>query len=45
MTYMAKCGDTTCDKFDDRDAQWFKIDEAGKKPNDDSTWIQADLSE
>ncbi|KAI0735992.1 glycosyl hydrolase family 61-domain-containing protein [Earliella scabrosa] len=43
ITYMASCGSTTCDKFDSRDAQWFKIDEAGKKPNDDSTWIQADL--
>ncbi|KAI0762314.1 glycosyl hydrolase family 61-domain-containing protein [Fomes fomentarius] len=43
MTYMASCGSTTCDKFDERDAQWFKIDEAGKKPNDDSTWIQADI--
>ena len=44
MTYMASCGDTTCDKFDSRDAQWFKIDEAGKK-SDGSTWIQQDISE
>ncbi|KAI0757721.1 glycosyl hydrolase family 61-domain-containing protein [Daedaleopsis nitida] len=43
MTYMASCGSTTCDKFDDHNAEWFKIDEAGKKPNDDSTWVQADL--
>ena len=44
MTYMASCGDTTCDKFDSLDAQWFKIDEAGKK-SDGTTWIQQDISE
>ncbi|RPD56323.1 hypothetical protein L226DRAFT_469284 [Lentinus tigrinus ALCF2SS1-7] len=43
MTYMASCGSTTCDKFDSTDAQWFKIDQAGKKANDDSTWVQADI--
>lgn len=43
MTYMASCGDTTCDKFNGSDAQWFKIDEAGKKSGDSSTWIQQDI--
>ncbi|KAI0668780.1 glycosyl hydrolase family 61-domain-containing protein [Trametes maxima] len=43
MTYLASCGSTTCDKFNGSTAQWFKIDEAGKKPNDDSQWIQQDI--
>ncbi|TDL22443.1 glycoside hydrolase, partial [Rickenella mellea] len=43
MTYLATCGNTTCDQFDAIDAQWFKIDQAGKK--DDSTWFQADLQQ
>ncbi|OSC96684.1 lytic polysaccharide monooxygenase [Trametes coccinea BRFM310] len=43
MTYMAKCGSTTCDKFNDTDAQWFKIDQAGKKSNDSSQWVQQDI--
>ena len=43
MTYLASCGSTSCDKFDSLDAQWFKIDEAGKKDAD--TWIQQDISE
>ncbi|KAI0643271.1 glycosyl hydrolase family 61-domain-containing protein [Trametes meyenii] len=42
MTYMASCGDTTCDKFDASGAQWFKVDEAGKK-SDGSTWVQQDV--
>ncbi|EJF58529.1 hypothetical protein DICSQDRAFT_110054 [Dichomitus squalens LYAD-421 SS1] len=41
MTYMASCGSTSCDKFDSLDAEWFKIDEAGKKDAD--TWIQQDI--
>ncbi|KAM5542299.1 hypothetical protein V8D89_004172 [Ganoderma adspersum] len=41
MTYMASCGSTSCDKFDSLDAEWFKIDEAGKKNAD--TWIQQDI--
>ena len=45
MTYMASCGDTTCDQFNDTDAQWFKIDQAGKKGGDNSPWVQADISE
>ena len=43
MTYMASCGDTTCDKFDSRNAQWFKIDEQGMR--EDGTWVHQDLSE
>ena len=43
MTYMASCGSTSCDKFDSLDAEWFKIDQAGKKDAD--TWIQQDISE
>jgi len=43
MTYMASCGSTTCDQFDPTNAKWFKIDEAGKQPNDSSTWIQQDI--
>ena len=44
MTYMASCGNTTCDKFDSLDAGWFKIDEVGKK-SDGTTWYQQDISE
>lgn len=44
MTYMASCGSTTCDKFNDTGAKWFKIDQAGKKAGDDSDWVQADIS-
>jgi len=43
MTYMASCGDTPCNQFNGSDAQWFKIDQLGKKP-DGSTWYQADIS-
>ncbi|KAI8969698.1 glycosyl hydrolase family 61-domain-containing protein [Trametes punicea] len=43
MTYMAKCGSTTCDKYNSTDAQWFKIDQAGKKPDDQSQWVQQDV--
>ncbi|EIN03477.1 hypothetical protein PUNSTDRAFT_94036 [Punctularia strigosozonata HHB-11173 SS5] len=42
LTYMASCGNTTCDRFDSANASWFKIDEVGKKP-DNHTWFQADL--
>ncbi len=44
LTYMASCGSTTCDKFDASGAQWFKVDQAGKK-SDGSTWVQQDISE
>ena len=40
---MASCGDTTCDKFDASNAQWFKVDEVGKK-SDGSAWVQQDIS-
>ncbi|KAI0056896.1 hypothetical protein BV25DRAFT_1831790 [Artomyces pyxidatus] len=42
MTYMAQCTGTTCDKFNGSTAQWFKIDEIGKKP-DGTTWYQQDV--
>ena len=38
LTYMASCGDTTCDKFDASDAQWFKIDQMGLKDAASGTW-------
>lgn len=41
MTYLASCGDQTCDKFDASQAKWFKISQAGRKP--DGSWYQADL--
>ncbi len=44
MTYMALCEGTTCDKYDATNANWFKIDEAGLKP-DGSGWWQQDISE
>lgn len=44
LTYMASCGSTTCDKFDDTQAKWFKISEDGKTPGDNSTWLQQRLS-
>ena len=43
MTYMALCEGTTCDKYDATNANWFKIDEAGLKP-DGSGWWQQDIS-
>ncbi|KJA17638.1 lytic polysaccharide monooxygenase [Hypholoma sublateritium FD-334 SS-4] len=43
LTYMASCGSTTCDKFDDTQAKWFKISEDGKTPGDNSTWLQQRL--
>ena len=43
MTYMTSCGNTPCDQFDPTGAEWFKIDQLGKKP-DGSTWYQADIS-
>jgi hypothetical protein len=30
LTYMANCGDSTCDKFDSRNAKWFKIQQVGR---------------
>ncbi|GLB41315.1 putative glycosyl hydrolase family 61 [Lyophyllum shimeji] len=42
LTYMASCGDTTCDKFDTTQAKWFKIQQVGRKPNS-ADWAQADL--
>lgn len=45
MTYMAVCGNTTCDQFDAINAQWFKIDQAGQLPNNLSVWQQQALCE
>lgn len=42
LTYMASCGSTTCDQFDSTQAQWFKIQQVGRKPNS-SLWAQSDL--
>ena len=44
MTYMAECTGTTCDKFDASQAKWFKIDEVGKDPGND-TWVQENIRE
>jgi len=44
MTYMALCGNTTCDKFDAIGAKWFKINEDGRIPGDkDGKWMQSIL--
>lgn len=40
LTYMADCGQQTCDKFDFTKARWFKIDEAGRN---NGVWEQAAL--
>ncbi|KAI0933237.1 hypothetical protein AcV7_004764 [Taiwanofungus camphoratus] len=43
LTYMALCGSsTTCADFNASGAQWFKIDQVGKK-NDDAGWVQEDI--
>ena len=44
MTYMAPCGEDSCDKFDPAPAQWFKIAQIGQKPNDTHAWYQEDLT-
>jgi len=41
MTYMASCGETPCSEFDSSDAEWFKIQQVGRKA--DGEWAQADL--
>jgi len=45
LTYMASCGSVTCDKFNQADAQWFKIDQVGRKPNTGSAneWFLNDI--
>ncbi|KAF5309504.1 hypothetical protein D9619_012340 [Psilocybe cf. subviscida] len=43
LTYMASCGEDTCDKFDDSKAKWFKIDQEGRKTTGNKDWIQQDL--
>jgi len=42
MTYMASCGDTTCDQYDPTDAEWFKIEETGLEPGN-TTWYQQNI--
>ncbi|KAL0959212.1 hypothetical protein HGRIS_014491 [Hohenbuehelia grisea] len=41
LTYMASCGDVTCDKFDAINAKWFKVQQVGRKDN--GKWAQEDL--
>ncbi|TFK32291.1 glycosyl hydrolase family 61-domain-containing protein [Crucibulum laeve] len=43
LTYLANCGDVTCDKFDTSNAKWFKIDQVGRKSQGSADWVQADL--
>lgn len=42
LTYMASCGNTTCDKFNAQSAKWFKIQQVGLK-DDGETWFQKDV--
>ncbi|KAF5381564.1 hypothetical protein D9615_005630 [Tricholomella constricta] len=42
FTYMASCGSTSCDKFDSKNAKWFKIQQVGRK-SAGGEWAQADL--
>jgi len=39
LTYLASCGSVSCDKFDASNAQWFKINEVGKRSGG---WVQQD---
>jgi len=41
FTYMASCGDVSCDKFDAINAKWFKIEQSGRKK--DGSWVQDEL--
>ena len=43
MTYMASCGNTTCDQYDPTNAEWFKIEETGLEPGN-VTWYQQNIS-
>ena len=43
MTYMASCGNTTCDQYDSTNAEWFKIEETGLEPGN-ITWYQQNIS-
>lgn len=40
-TYMASCGSVTCDKFNQAQAKWFKIDQVGK--SSPGIWAQGEL--
>ncbi|KAJ7574631.1 glycoside hydrolase family 61 protein [Mycena floridula] len=40
LTYLASCGDTTCDKFDSSGAKWFKIEQSGRT-SAGGPWAQA----
>lgn len=42
LTYMASCGSDPCNKFDNRNAKWFKIQQVGRKGKGQE-WAQADL--
>ncbi|KAL1747209.1 glycoside hydrolase family 61 protein [Schizophyllum fasciatum] len=41
LSYLAKCPDGDCSKWDAKDAQWFKIAEDGMR--EDGTWVHKDL--
>lgn len=43
MTYMASCGSGSCTSFDSSQAEWFKIDEKGRK--DDGTWFMSNYND
>lgn len=43
LTYMASCGDTTCDQFNSANARWFKIQQVARRA--DGKWEQATLCE
>lgn len=42
ISYLADCGDTSCDKFDSKKAKWFKIDQQGYRQGS-SEWVQKSL--
>jgi len=43
MTYMASCGSVTCDKFDGKNAKWFKIQQVARKTDGSGHWAQQDV--
>ncbi|KAJ7159098.1 glycosyl hydrolase family 61-domain-containing protein [Mycena crocata] len=43
QTYMASCGSKSCDKFDAKEARWFKISEQGQDAS--GNWAQTKLDD
>ena len=41
--YLAQCPGTSCTSANANTLKWFKIDEAGKKKDDPSQWVQQDV--